>query len=114
MQDEGLWADLLWPPHPEGRTVVSYESRQKKRRYKRTEARARNTRTPEMARRWYLTVAKRPGRFDCCRQTFERGAAIVFRYEPRAIRCQRCAAKDPESKAFRVSLRYDRARRAAG
>jgi hypothetical protein len=77
---------------------MSYQSRQKKRRHKRAEAKARKRRTPDTARRWYLTVAKRPGRFDCCRRMFVRGDAIVFRYEPRTVRCLRCAERDPESK----------------
>jgi hypothetical protein len=94
-----LWADSPSPPHPEHRPM-SYESRQKKRRHKRIEQKAKRGRSSETATRWYLTIAKRPGRFDCCRQTFARGDAIVFRYEPRSIRCQRCAELDPESKGF--------------
>lgn len=69
--------------------------------------------TGDTARGGFLTVAKRPGRFDCCRRTFARGDAIVFRYEPRAVRCQRCAELDPESKGYGTSIRYDNARRAA-
>jgi hypothetical protein len=90
---------------------MSYQSRQKKRRYKRTEARARKQRTAETARRWFLTVAKRPGRFDRCRQMFKRGDAIVYRHEPRTVRCQRCAERDPESKGYRPSIRWERKQR---
>lgn len=90
---------------------MSYQSRQKKRRYKRVERKAK--RTGDTSRRWFVTIAKRPGRYDCCRRTFARGDAIVFRYEPRAIRCQRRAERDPESKGYRTSIRYDNARRAA-
>jgi hypothetical protein len=79
---------------------MSYQSRQKKRRHKRTEQRAKRGRSSQTAARWFLTIAKRPGRFDCCRRTLKRGDAIVFRYEPRAIRCQRCAELDPESKGY--------------
>src|SRR5687767_2544994 len=43
------WADPLSPPHPE-KNVMSYESRQKKRRHKRIEATARRRRSPESAR----------------------------------------------------------------
>jgi hypothetical protein len=92
---------------------MSYQSRQKRRRHKRMEQRAKRARSSGAAARWFLTIAKRPGRFDCCRRTFARGDAIVFRYEPSAIRCQRCAERDPESKGFRTSIRYDNARRAA-
>jgi hypothetical protein len=90
---------------------MSYQSRQKKRRYKRVERKAK--RTGDTSRRWFLTIAKRPGRFDCCRRTFARGDAIVYRHEPRTIRCQGCAARDPESASARQSLRYDQARRSA-
>jgi len=85
---------------------VSYESRAKKRRHKRIERQAK--RAPETARRWFLTLAKKPGRFDCCGDRFERGAEIVFRFEPREVRCQRCA--DREGVRYRASLRWEWAR----
>ena len=89
---------------------MSYESRQKKRRHKRVEAKAKQRRSPESARRWFLTLAKKPGRFDCCGDRFDRGAEIVFRFEPRSVRCQRCA--DREGLRYRLSLRWERAKRA--
>jgi hypothetical protein len=89
---------------------MSYESRQKKRKYKRIEAKAKKRRTPESARRWFLTLAKTPGKFDCCGKRFERGGEIVFRYEPRSVRCVACASRDPESNGFTPSIRWERAR----
>jgi hypothetical protein len=86
---------------------MSYESRQKKRRHKRVERKRR--RTPETARRWFLMLSKKPGRFDCCGTRFERGADIVFRFEPRSVHCQRCA--DRAGIKYRLSLRWERARR---
>jgi hypothetical protein len=86
---------------------VSYESRQKKRKYKRVERRRRWA--PETARRWFLTVAKKPGRFDCCGDRFDRGAELVFRFEPRAVHCVRCA--DRAGTKYRPSLRWERAKR---
>jgi hypothetical protein len=88
---------------------VSFQSRQKKRRHKRIEAKARQRRTPESARRWFLTLAKKPGRFACCGAGFERGAEIVYRHEPREVRCQRCADRD--GLRYRLSLRWERAKR---
>jgi hypothetical protein len=88
---------------------MSFESRQKKRRHKRIEAKARQRRSPESARRWFLTLAKQPGRLDCCGDRFERGAEIVYRHEPRELRCQRCA--DREGIKYRPSIRWERARR---
>jgi hypothetical protein len=89
---------------------MSYESRKKKRAYKKIEARARSRRTEETARRFFLTLAKKPGKFGCCGKRFERGGEIVFRYEPRSVRCVECASKDPESNGFTPSIRWERAR----
>jgi hypothetical protein len=89
---------------------MSFESRQKKRRHKRVEAKARQRRSPESARRWFLTLAKKPGKFACCGDRFERGAEVVYRHEPRELRCQRCADRDPECRYW-PSLRWERARR---
>jgi Zn finger protein HypA/HybF involved in hydrogenase expression len=55
-------------------------------------------------------LAKKPGRYTCCHASFARGAEIVFRYEPRAIRCVSCAERDPESRNFRPSLQWERVR----
>jgi hypothetical protein len=86
---------------------VSYQSRAKKRKYKRIERQRK--RAPETAGRWFLTLAKKPGRFGCCGDRFERGAEIVYRHEPREVRCQRCA--DREGVKYRLSLRWERSRR---
>jgi hypothetical protein len=90
---------------------MSYESRVKKRRYKRIEAKAKQRRTPESSRRWFLTLAKKPGRFGCCGDSFERGAEIVYRHEPRTVRCVRCADGLEDSKGATPSLRWERAKR---
>ena len=89
---------------------MSFQSRQKKRRYKRIEGKAKKRRTAETARRWFLTLAKKPGRCMRCGVSFDRAAEVVYRHEPRAIRCVRCAERDPESRGFRPSLRWERAR----
>jgi hypothetical protein len=88
---------------------MSYESRVKKRRHKRVERKRR--RTSESAARWFLTLAKKPGRFDCCGDRFDRGAELVYRHEPREVRCVRCASRLEDSRGFRPSLRWERARR---
>jgi hypothetical protein len=106
------WADLSSPPLPK-RNDVSYESRQKKRRHKRIEAKARQRRSPESARRWFLTLAKKPGKFSCCGAGFERGAEIVYRHEPREVRCVSCAERGPESKGYCPSIRWERKQRVA-
>jgi hypothetical protein len=90
---------------------MSYESRQKKRRYKRIEAKGRQRGSLESARRWFLTLAKKPGRFACCGAGFDRGAEIVYRHEPHETRCVRCAERLEDSKGFRPSIRWERAKR---
>jgi hypothetical protein len=92
---------------------MSFESRQKKRRHKRVEAKARQRRSPESAGRWFLTLAKQPGKFGCCGDRFECGAEIVYRHEPREVRCVSCAERDPESQGYRPSIRWERKQRVA-
>jgi hypothetical protein len=89
---------------------MSFKSREKKRRYKAAVNKSKRAHAPETARRWFLTLAKKPGRFDCCGDRFERGGEVVYRHEPRAVRCLRCADRDPECR-YRPSLRWERARR---
>jgi hypothetical protein len=90
---------------------MSYQAREKKRRHKRIEAKARHRRSPESAKRWFLTLAKKPGKFSCCGAGFQRGAEIVYQHEPREVRCVRCADRRDDSKGYRPSLRWERARR---
>src|SRR4051812_31382759 len=85
MQVDVPWADHCGCPMPRGGRM-SYESRKKKRQYKRINAKAKQRRTPESARRWFLTLAKSPGKCEGCGDRFERGGEIVFRYEPRSVR----------------------------
>jgi hypothetical protein len=90
---------------------VSYQSRQKKRRYKRIETNSRKAkRTPETAVRWFLIPAKKPGRCAVCGDGFKRSDDIVYRAESRTTRCLRCAGRLEDSKGYRLSLRWERAR----
>jgi hypothetical protein len=87
---------------------MSYESRAKKRRYKRTEAKVSRQRSAETAGRWFLIVAKHPGRCDRCRSKFKRGDDVVYRHDSQLTRCESCASRDPESRGFGLSLKYER------
>jgi hypothetical protein len=87
---------------------MSYESRAKKRRYKRIAAKQR--RSSASAERWFLTLAKKPGRCSRCRIGFERGAEIVYKHVDREVRCLSCGEREPDSKGFRLSLRWERSR----
>ena len=89
---------------------MSFQSRQKKRRYKSAVRQAKREHTAETARRWFLTLARKDGACSCCGDVFRRGAEIVYRHEPRDMRCVRCAGRDPESSAYRPSIRWEKAR----
>jgi hypothetical protein len=91
---------------------MSYESRQKRRRYKRIEAKAKRQRSSGTSGRWFLIVAKHPGRCSVCRTVLGRGDEVVYRRDGQLLRCVSCASSDPESRGFRPSLRWERAKRA--
>jgi hypothetical protein len=90
--------------------VVSFESRRKKRRYK--AAVKRSKRAPETASRWFLTFARENCRCASCGDRLKWKGEIVYRHEPREIRCVACAGREPDSRGFRPSLRWERANRA--
>jgi hypothetical protein len=102
--------DLPGRPVPEGEQRVSWQSREKKRRYKRAVKKAKRTYAEESARRWYLTLAKKKTACACCGRVIGPGGEMVYRHEPREIRCLPCASRDPESKAWRRSLRWEKAK----
>jgi hypothetical protein len=89
---------------------LSYESRRKKRAYKRTEAKAKKNRTSQTGSRWFLIVAKHPGRCSVCRVGFGRGDDVVYRHDGQLVRCVGCGSSSDDSRAFRPSLRWERAR----
>jgi hypothetical protein len=90
---------------------LSYQSREKKRRYKRAVEKTKRSRAPETAARWFLTPALKDGRCSVCGVLVKRKTDIVYRHEPRETRCVRCAGRLEDSKGFRPSLRWERARR---
>lgn len=89
---------------------MSYESRLKKRRYKRTEAKAKKHRTSQTGSRWFLIVAKHPGRCSVCRTGFARGDDVVYRHDGQLVRCEPCGSSREDSKGFRPSLKWERAK----
>ena len=95
-------------PRPKER--MSFQSRQKKRKYKAAVARSKR-RSPETARRWFLTIARKPGVCASCGDRLVGGAEVVYRHEPRETRCLRCAERLEDSRGFRPSLRWERAKR---
>lgn len=91
---------------------MSFQSRQKKRKYKAAVKQAKR-RSPETARRWFLTLARKPGRCAECGDRLAGGAEVVYRHEPRETRCVRCAAQLEDSKGYRPSIRWERKQRVA-
>jgi hypothetical protein len=91
---------------------MSFQSRQKKRKYKAAVARSKR-RSPETAKRWFLTIAHKPGACARCGDRLAGGAEVVYRHEPRETRCLRCASLLEDSKGYRPSLRWERKQRVA-
>ena len=91
--------------------VVSFQSREKKRRYKAAVKKSKRTHSAETARRWFLTIARKPGVGATCGDRLAGGAEVVYRHEPRETRCVRCASRLEDSKGFRASMRWERAKR---
>jgi hypothetical protein len=90
---------------------MSFQSREKKRRYKSREKKAKRNRSSETAKRWFLTLATKPGLCSTCPGRFGRGAEIVYRHEPRETRCVRCGSRLEDSKGFGLSMRWEAMRR---
>jgi hypothetical protein len=57
-----------------------------------------------------LTIARKDCRCSRCRLLLKRNGELVYRHEPREVRCLRCASRDPESKGFKPSIRWERAK----
>jgi hypothetical protein len=89
---------------------MSFQSREKKRRYKRAVDKSKKRYAGKTARRWFLTLARKRASCACCGDVIKVGGEIIYRHEPREVRCVRCAGRLEDSKAFRPSLRWDRAR----
>lgn len=89
---------------------MSFQSREKKRRYKAAVSKSKRRHAPETAKRWFLTLARKDVQCACCNQLVRRKGEIVYRHEPREVRCLRCADRDPDCR-YRPSIRWERARR---
>jgi ribosomal protein S27E len=89
---------------------MSYESRRKKRQHKRVDAKVRKQRSASTASRWFLIMAKRPGRCSVCRRRFDPGAEVVYRHADREVRCLACGERKQDSKGFRLSVKWERAK----
>ena len=90
---------------------MSFQSRDKKRRHKAVTNKAKRKRSSETAKRWYLTLASKPGLCATCPARIARGGEIVYRHEPRETRCVRCGSRREDSKGARPSMRWEAMRR---
>jgi hypothetical protein len=90
---------------------MSYKSREKKRQYKRRNIaieRSKREHERDTDRRWFLTIVRRDCACACCGGVLRSGREMVYRHTPGETRCVPCAQRDPESKAYRTSLRWSR------
>jgi ribosomal protein S27E len=102
--------DLSGRPIPKARTRVSFQSREKKRRYKQAVKKAKQKYADETAGRWFLTFARKAAECDSCGVKLAARGEIVYRHKPRRIRCVRCAERLEDSKGYRPSIRWERVR----
>jgi hypothetical protein len=92
---------------------VSFQSRQKKRRYKAAVKRSKRDHAAETPQRWFLTLVTRKASVCAvCGVKLVKGGEMVYRHEPVETRCVDCGGREPDSKGFRPSLRWERAQRA--
>ena len=92
---------------------MSFQSREKKRKYKATVAKSKRRHSSETARRWFLTISRKAGACACCDDRLASGAEVVYRHERRETRCLRCANRLENSKGYRPSIRWERKQRVA-
>ena len=59
---------------------------------------------------WWLTPVQSTTCCAKCATILRVGADMVYRHVPREARCMRCAERNPESKGYRTSLRWERTR----
>jgi hypothetical protein len=92
---------------------VSFQSRQKKRRYKAAVKRSKRAHPAQTQQRWFLTLGTRKATVCAvCRVKLVKGGEMVYRHQPVEIRCVDCGRRERDSKGFRPSIRWERARQA--
>ena len=86
---------------------MGYRSRERKRRHKIAVAKTRREHAELIARRWFLTIAKRTSRCTGCGRLLRPEGEIVYRHEGRLTMCVPCADADPLVE-YRPSVRWER------
>ena len=92
---------------------MSWKTRENRRRTRMKDgavAKSRRKHSKETAARWFLTVAREKTACATCGRLIPVSGEMVYRHEPREWRCLRCANRRPDSKGYRVSVRWERAR----
>ena len=90
---------------------MSFQSREKKRKYKAAVSKSKRRHSSGTVRRWFLTISRKAGACACCGDRLAAGAEVVYRHEPRETRCLRCAGRLEDSKGYRPSIRWERKQR---
>jgi ribosomal protein S27E len=92
---------------------MSFQSREKKRKHKAAVAKSKRRHSSETAKRWFLTISRKAGACAVCGDKLPARAEVVYRHEPREVRCVRCASRLEDSSGFRPSIRWERKQRVA-
>lgn len=86
---------------------MSFSSRERKRRAKIATAKAKRTHRDVMSTRYYLTLVKKPCRCSACGGKLGPGVEMVYRHAGPVTLCVPCADRDPLTKDYRTSLRWE-------
>jgi ribosomal protein S27E len=93
---------------------VSWKTREKKRKARMEHAKVKRSKrehAAETAARWFLTLAWNKTACARCGAVIPVDGEMVYRHRPREWRCLPCGTRLKDSKGYRTSLRWERARR---
>lgn len=91
---------------------MGFKQRERKRKAKAAQGLAQQSarRSGVSADSWWLTIARVKAACARCGGLIQVGSDLVYRHEPRELRCMDCGARLKDSKGYRTSLRWSRER----
>jgi DNA-directed RNA polymerase subunit RPC12/RpoP len=91
---------------------MGFKQRERKRKAKVAQERAQQgaRRSGASAASWWLTLAREKAACARCGRLIQVGGDLIYRHEPRELRCMDCGARHEDSTGYRTSLRWSRER----